>query len=284
MDTVLIGSYARDTGIHPGKDVDVFAKLQSLDITASPTEVFEAVWQVLSTHYGDKATIQARSVKIAFSEDGFSVDVVPAVHCGERWAIPAHDRESWGRSDGRWVETDPQRLAALTTEVNTNVQVGGRGAYVPLVKLVRQTRQHHLGDNKPGGLYFEMVTFDVVTGVSGNSFAELFAGTLRAIAIRLASAFSSPVMDPALNTPYNPIPRPDDISAATQIFSSLAAKADRALQVGLCEAAVLWREILGDNELGAVFILPPGCDETGRDVPSVRANQGRGSDEARPFA
>ena len=47
VDTVLIGSYSRDTGIYPGKDVDVFVKLTGLDTKAMPRDVYNAVWDAL---------------------------------------------------------------------------------------------------------------------------------------------------------------------------------------------------------------------------------------------
>ncbi len=42
VDTVLIGSFARQTGIDPGKDVDVFVKLMKLDTTVAPSVIYEA--------------------------------------------------------------------------------------------------------------------------------------------------------------------------------------------------------------------------------------------------
>lgn len=96
VDTVLIGSYARQTAIYPGKDVDVFTKLTKLT-TASiePKVAFEAVRDVLVEEYGERAAPQHRSITVAFptgdDEEDFHVDVVPAVHHGDRWAIPRRD-------------------------------------------------------------------------------------------------------------------------------------------------------------------------------------------------
>ena len=284
VETVLIGSYARNTGVYPGNDVDVFTKLTKLDTEASPAGVFELVCDLLTSHYGDRAEPRARSVKIAFSDDGFSIDVVPAVHAGEQWAIPAHEREAWGGSDGRWVVTDPERLAELTTEANKQPQVNGQGAYVPVVKLMRQARKHHRGDAKPGGLYIELATYDAFSnGIAGDTFAEFFAGALGAVARRLQAAGASPLIDPALGTAYQPAPDPADLAGTASLFSSLADMSAQALRADRCQAAVLWRQILGSNDRGAVFPLPPGCDETGKVVPAVTANRGRGSNEARGF-
>ena len=47
VDTVLIGSYGRDTAIYPGRDVDVFVKLP--DCEEGPDETYEMVRQALET-------------------------------------------------------------------------------------------------------------------------------------------------------------------------------------------------------------------------------------------
>jgi tRNA nucleotidyltransferase (CCA-adding enzyme) len=61
IETVLIGSHARRTGIYPGRDVDVFAKLTKLDESAEPRRVFDAVREVLVDHHGARAEPQRRS-------------------------------------------------------------------------------------------------------------------------------------------------------------------------------------------------------------------------------
>ena len=290
VDTVLIGSYARRTNIHPGRDVDVFTKLTLLDTsTADPFRVYETVRDVLVAHYKHRAEPQPRSIKIQFShagEEDFSVDAVPAVRSNARWAIPERDSSRWASRDAgeRWVETDPERLTALTVRRNESPTVNGQGAYVPTVKLMRQTRRHHRGDAKPGGLYFELLTYHAFqSGLPGNTFAELFAGALKLVAMQLAVAHERPLVDPAMDTPYQPMPDPDDVTDASEVFARLAAQAARALTVERCEAAILWREIIGRNDRGPCFPLPPGCDEQGRRIPTITANPSRGSDEARGF-
>jgi hypothetical protein len=288
VDTVLIGSYARHTAIYPGKDVDVFTKLTKLDTSADPNDVFEAVRRVLVAKYGDRAEPQSRSIKVTFPIDGeedFGVDVVPAVRMGSRWAIPRHDRELWKSPDAgeRWRETDPEKLTELSAKLNDKVKVDGQGAYVPIVKLVRQTRRHHRGDEKPGGFYFELMTYwTFMADLEGDSFAELFAATLRSLSTQLAS--STPLTDPVFDKPYKPEPDPDDRAAAAALFADLATKAELALTLARCPAAALWREILGENDRGPCFPLPPGCDEKGNEIKNVAAVAAVGSEEASGFA
>jgi hypothetical protein len=288
VDTVLIGSYSRHTAIYPGKDVDVFTKLTKLDTSADPNAVFEVVRRVLVAKYGDRAEPQSRSIRVTFPIDGeedFAVDVVPAVRMGFRWAIPRHDRERWKSPDPgeRWRETDPEKLTELSAKLNGKVKIDGQGAYVPVVKLVRQTRRHHRRDEKPGGFYFELMTYwTFMADLEGDSFAELFAATLRSVATQLAS--STPLTDPVLDQPYKPEPDPEDREAAADLFADLATKAELALTVARCPAAALWREILGENDRGPCFPLPPGCDEKGNEIKNVAAVAAVGSEEASGFA
>jgi hypothetical protein len=288
VETVLIGSYARDTAIYPGKDVDVFTKLTTLDTSVNPRKVFEAVRDVLVARYGDQAQPQARSIKVTFPTDGeedFHVDVVPAVKKGGRWAIPRRDTTRWEapQVEERWVETDPERMTKLTSNMNATLKVDGQGAYVPLVKVVRQTRWHHRGKEKPGGFYFELMTYSAfATGTDGGSFAEIFAKTLRAVVVQLDG--DEPLVDPTFGKVYRPPPKPQDRAAAAAVFSDLATKAERALTLDRCAAAAIWRSILGENDRGPVFPLPPGCDERGNEIKDIAAVAAIGSREASGFA
>jgi hypothetical protein len=288
VDTVLIGSYSRDTGIYPGKDVDVFVKLTKLDTSAPPERVYNAVRDVLTAKYGKRAEEQPRSIKVSFDKDGdgFAVDAVPAVRMGSRWAIPRRNRQRWEAPDAseRWVETDPEHLGELTERLNPKLKVEGQGAYVPTIKLVRQARRHHMRDRKPGGLYFELLSYWAFASgaVSGDFFAEIFAGTLRAIATQLASG--QVVTDPVLERPYRPTPDPTDLANAAHVFAGLATSAEEALHAERCQAALLWRQILGSNDRGPCFEFPPGCDERGQPIRRVRKVAAVGPEEAGSFA
>lgn len=285
VDTVLIGSYPRHTGIYPGKDVDVFVRLKKLDRRANPAEVYSEVSRVLVARYGERATPQRRSIKVSFADDGFAVDSVPAVRSDGHWAIPSRRTERWSDPDAeRWVETDPRRLAELEEAMNGALEVDGQGAFKPTVKLVRQARSHHLDERKPGGLYFELLAYRAFESgqIRGESFAEIFASTLGLIAAQLRSG--DPLIEPAMERPYRPVPASEDLDHAAEVFGELAAKAQAALRIERCPAGRAWREILGQNERGWCFPLPAGCDEHGREIRSVIPAVTLGSDEAGRFA
>lgn len=273
INTRLIGSYSRHTAIHPGKDVDVFARLERLDTGANPEAVYQRVWDVLSARYGSRATPQARSIKVEFpsgagADASFAVDAVPAVRSGSRWAIPAKDRSLWADSPSRWVVTDPERFGALSSDLSTaawSPTVRGQDAYKPTVKLLRQVRDVHLGDDKPGGLYIEFATYDVWSSrlARGSEWCQLLATTLAAVASRFEVAPTKPLVDPGLGTPVDPALDAAVWLSASQTFHRLADLATKALNADKCAAAARWREILGENARGQVFPLPPGCDARG---------------------
>lgn len=310
LDDVLIGSYARDTGIWPGKDVDIFGKLTGESINSIlPNDAYQLFLDALSDQYQGRITCQPRSIRVDFGPEGnrapadqylktreasradlfpFSVDVVPAVKFEVHWGIPSRNRESWQRMAAaeRWVRTDPEALTDLTTRLNNGRFVGGQGAFVPTVKALRQIRREHLGDMKPGGLFVELVLHEGFGNgeINGESWADLTASALAYMGRRLLTASSRPICDPALHEPYAPALDATLLASAANIFSQLAGSAKQALTMEKCPAAATWRQIFGANSNGAVFPLPPGCRADGTIlVPSVEVNPLRGSNEARGF-
>jgi Second Messenger Oligonucleotide or Dinucleotide Synthetase domain len=285
VDTILIGSYGRKTSIYPCHDVDVFVELPGCPET-NPETAFSEVQRVLVATYGDRAKEQRRSMTVEGFKDDLSVDAVPAVPEGDHWKIPQTDAKpvgEWWVKD-RWEETNPERLAELTQALQRNgPKVDGEGAYIRVVRLIRQIRETNLGEAKPGGLYFELLTYSgFVGGVTGEGYAELLAATLEAIARQLESG--TVVIEPGMNQPYSPPPDPAAIRAAATTFRRLSSDAARALTLDDCPAALVWRTMFGQNDRGWCFPLPPGCDEIGRKQTPISATPDRGTDAARPFA
>lgn len=301
IDTRLIGSYARQTSRYPGKDVDVFLRFTKLNVWHDPEKVFAAVEQILVAHYGSalvggRATVQARSVKIDFTdsdtpggEDDFSVDAVPAVPWGEHWGIPNRDRNLWSQDEKRWILTSPIRFAeesvALSVATSSPI-VNGDNAYRPIVRLLRQVRHTHLGQLRPGGLYFEVLAFYAWRDgeVSGDSWAELLSATLERVAIGLQDASASGLADPVLGTPMKPELTSVQWETAAGVLDQLARLAQESLESDPCRAAQLWRQILGENDRGQVLPLPDGCGANGYTISNVSAIGSVGSDDPRGFA
>lgn len=300
IDTVLIGSYARDTSRYPAKDADVFLRFTALSVSSDPAEVYAAVAEVLVKRYGlatdgGRVTPQARSLRIDFpsptsqADLSFSVDAVPAVPLGEHWAIPNRDVASWTDRDVRWIKTSPVKFTEATDALSvdkTSPTVGGRNAYKPVVRLLRQIRHVHIGDGKPGGLYVELCTYYewLENGVAGDSWAELLANSLDAVSARMRSASSEGLLDPVLGSQMAPALDAKTWLDAADVFADLGRAAHAALSSDTCAAAVAWRRILGQNERGEILPLPPGCGADGLPVRATGAVTSVGSTESRGFA
>lgn len=303
IDTRLIGSYARQTARYPGKDVDVFLRFNNLSVRHSPEKIYNAVERVLAEEYGVKdedeggrLTRQARSLKIDFpatddqpSDVSFSIDAVPAVPWETRWGIPNRDREKWDNDEGRWIKTDPVQFADDTDALATaswSPTVGAVNAYRPIVRLLRQARHVHLGDQRPGGLFVEIAAYYVWNErlVTGTSWAQLLASTFEHVATRLIDSAGEGLIDPVLGTTLEPELDPGQWSSAGQTFKRLSNDANEALGAERCRAAKLWRDILGTNDRGQILPLPDGCDAAGFPVGSITAVNALGSDQPRGFA
>jgi len=153
IDTVLIGSYARHVSIHRMRDVDVLSKLPDLD-GDDPDALLHTFEEVLVDEFGkQRIERQDRSIQIDFPDYDLAVDAVPARSCGDHWEIPD--------GSGRWQETNPLKLASLTSDMNADHDEH----YVPSVKLIRQVRRAQLGHTQPGGLYLEVAAYHA--GLSG---------------------------------------------------------------------------------------------------------------------
>jgi hypothetical protein len=303
VDTLLIGSYARQTARYPGKDVDVFLRFGELSVRNSPEKIYNAVERVLVDEYGLKGqddggriTQQSRSLKIEFPDPGdhfsdtsFSIDAVPAVPWDSHWAIPNRDRDKWDNTEKRWIKTDPVQFATDTNTLATaswSPTVGTANAYRPIMRLLRQARHVHLGGQRPGGLFIEIAAYYAWNDqlVSGNSWAELLASTFEHVAVQLKNCAQDGLADPVLGTLLKPELDYWQWNSASLTYQRLADEARQALDADKCRAAKIWRDILGTNDRGQVLPLPDGCDAAGFPVGSVTAAGSLGSDQPRGFA
>lgn len=303
IDTVLIGSYARQTARYPGKDVDIFLRFTALSVRHSPERVYAEVERVIVANYGLKGedpngrvTRQARSLNIDFpdpedplDDNSFSIDAVPAVPWMEHWGIPNRDRDLWNKEDQRWIKTNPVKFADDTNAVavaDSSPRVAGSNAYRQVGRLLRQVRHVHLGDARPGGLFTEVAAFYAWNAgvVSGNSWAELLASALEQVARRFGDYAENGLPDPILGTPMKPALDAAQWSHAAHTFSRLAEQAHLALDASPCQAAKIWREVLGTNDRGQVLPLPEGCDASGFPLGGITAVSAVGSNQPRGFA
>lgn len=318
LDPVLIGSYARHTSIWPGKDVDIFGKLQFCDISSIDPAMAYGSFRLALARFGDRVVEQPRSLKVRFGPESgfpprkfleaveartlaidapenknfeFSVDVVPAVRWGDRlnWAIPTRAVELWQAEPmKRWVKTNPEGLTELASRLNAAFEIGGQGAFVPTVKAVRQIKAHHLSGTRPSSLFYEFVLCEGFSGgmINGESWADVTHSALSYLADRMSGGAARPVQDPVLGEPYHPAPTTVELDAAALVLARLREEASEAVSADRCRAAYLWRSILGSNGHeghDSVFPLPDGCRADGTALAAVTENPLRGGNRERGF-
>lgn len=267
IDTVLIGSYKRQVSIRRVKDVDVFSRLPDVDMSISSRDLLQLFADVLKEQYGMRVEKQDRSVKIDFAPYGLHVDAVPARPAGAYWQIP--DRSERG---GQWQTTNPEGLTELSSAMNDRYN----RLYVPVVKLIRQTRRAHIA-KRPGGLFVEILTYHAFNeGLSGENLPQLYVAALRSVASRLqAVAEGQSVEDPTMPGATIQVQVSEgQMRAAAAKFDELSSLANRALEDDRCPAAAAYRECFGKNDDGDwIFPIPADCNDDGteKNVTSVVA-------------
>jgi hypothetical protein len=155
LNPVLIGSYKRAVSIRRVTDIDVFCRLEDIGDDVAGDTVLDRFFTVLDAAFeaddagNRRVKRQARSITIDFPEyNGLHVDAVPARKRPDGyWEIPTRE--------GGWQTTNPEKQTQLKTAMNDIFT----GDYVPLVKLIRQTRRTIL-DKRPGGLFAELALYD----------------------------------------------------------------------------------------------------------------------------
>ncbi|NTW38598.1 MAG: nucleotidyltransferase [Cellulomonadaceae bacterium] len=269
---ILIGSYKRDVSIRRIKDVDLFGRLFDLPDDVEPGTVLKEFERVLKAGFGsDRMKRQARSIQIAFPDlDDLYVDAVPA----RPW-VSTDGLDAWQlpkRGEDGWQGTNPERLTELKTELNATYD----GLYVPVVKLLRQTRRSLMGKKKPGGLTIEMAAVSAFSSgaVVSGTLPEVYVSALRETGQVLHDAF---VLGLDLDDPTLPgeklYVRGDDADkrALANAFVDAGDRARQALDAPAddkCSSAKTFRDILGkapgdDGESEHVFPMPDDCNLDG---------------------
>lgn len=274
LNPILIGSYKRGVSIRRVKDVDVFCRMEEIGNKISAIEVLDRFYDVLDESFGEdelgnpRVVRQGRSIKVEFPEfDGIHVDAVPARPRSDGyWEIP--------KQDGGWQLTNPDELTTLKTEMNENFG----GNYVPLVKLMRQTRLTLLGKGShPGGLFVEMCLYNACLQgkVDQNNLTLGYVSALQAVADYIHTKVQSGAELPDPTLPGHQLyfrATESEWDTAQIEFGEAAHIAHEAfLEKDAGKAAMQFRGLLGVNGDGeVVFPMPAGYSEDGSEESSSK--------------
>ncbi|KJL44938.1 hypothetical protein RS81_00406 [Microbacterium terrae] len=268
LHSVLIGSYRREVSIRRVKDVDVFCELPSLPEDQDPQDLLDKFARLLADEYGDRVTKNDRSVKVDFPDFDMHVDVVPARAAGDEWEIP--DR------DGGWEKTHPVKFSELSTARNQ----AHDEKYVPVVKLLRQTRRALLGEAKPGGFFVEIAAYHSFASIpdgnsddSPNSTAEYYTVALEKMApiLRDHADDVARLMNPAIpEQELHVRATRAELDAIADKWEQAAVDAREALESeNDQDAARTFKRLLGQNSDGDdVFEVPVVVSAGHRSLPS----------------
>jgi hypothetical protein len=285
-DPILIGSYRRDVSIRRVKDVDVFVRLKNADQKLRPGDILKHTIEVLEEAFPDRVIGQHRSAMVNFPEFDLSVDVVIARPCvdhpDEHWQVPQKIEDDGGAT---WVETNPTKMTELKTEANKQFLLSDddvtSGVYVPVVKLVRQIRRTWVTD-KPGGFYFEVLTYHAFQHNQPNetTIADYLTVILRAVAGALEVCAEIEPDDPTLDgRTISTSATTAQIEQAARDMAKAATLAEEALEADdTCVSAAKWRELLGTTKntdvAEHVFPLPEFCNTDGSTKSSRAVTRG----------
>jgi len=155
--TFLTGSYDRHTKIKPLEDVDIFMAVDPNGAQAhlrhqAPDAIISGLLRALDGKF-KKVVGDGMAVRIHMSDDDgqATFEVVPAFeHSEAGFEVPDPDR-------GRWIRTDPNEHAKLTSKKNGDCN----GMWVPFAKMLK-CWNYEVGKAIPQSFLIEVMALDLV--------------------------------------------------------------------------------------------------------------------------
>lgn len=165
QNTLLTGSYKRDTKTKPLKDVDIFCIFKDDEKKyrwETPDEVLNEFTEVLSSKYGaSNVKPRRRSVLVKFPAPApvngitpdvvLSFDVVPAYTLNGDYEIPDSQL-------GKWIKSNPFVHEQEATDANKAYAQ----KWKPLIKMIKKWNQHNEKPVDPSFL-LEVMALSIIT-------------------------------------------------------------------------------------------------------------------------
>lgn len=247
LDTMLSGSYKRETAIRPKEqngvikrpDVDIII-VTNYGLSDSPSDVLDTLYKVLKDKYSDVVK-QTRSIGV--TTHNVDMDAVPVIAphgIDGTWYIADRDLDEW-------LVTNPRAQIEHSTSTNVN----NSRYYKPLVKLFKWWRRENPTIHKrPKGYLLELMVAENISSNNG-SYAELFTETLEAMVEKYSLddlLGTVPfVSDPGV--PTNSVLKgisPEQFKALYKKIEEHAKITRQALEKGSSEESTkLWKKVFG---------------------------------------
>ncbi|MFL5345700.1 MAG: SMODS domain-containing nucleotidyltransferase [Hyalangium sp.] len=246
-ESILSGSYGRNTAIRPLHDIDLFliftAAERGTGESVGPKAFLERVKQALEEEFrGKQAKLQNRSVNIEFSGTGIGFDVVPALEDPRRpgtYWIPDVRK-------GDWILSNPRKHIEACDEANARASQRLK----PLIKAIKSWNKLQ-GKPVPSFL-LEVMAYKGIDSFRPEGRLSVYAQGMA----HLLQFMSEHIMDqwpePAgLGPPVNSGVGQTNLVQGQQRLSGATRKANRALELeragDMPGANEIWRELLGPD-------------------------------------
>ncbi|NNB92813.1 nucleotidyltransferase [Corallococcus exiguus] len=242
-ESILSGSYGRNTAIRPLHDIDLFLIFpggNGRGEPLSPEAFLLRVKHALEAEFrGKEARLQNRSVNIDFTGTGIGFDVVPAIEDPRQrnlYHIPDLDRDTW-------ILSDPRRHQAICDAANERA----KKKLKPLIKAVKRWNQQQ---GRPARSFqLEVMAYEgIATLPQGASYAEGMAHLFKFMSGRVEETCLEPA---GIGPPVNAGISQGKLQQAQQRLSGALRQAAWALEQErrgqMASANEVWRELLGPD-------------------------------------
>lgn len=240
--TFLTGSYDRHTKIKPLEDVDIFAVIDPDGAQAAyrnrpPADVVNAMAELLDGLFSS-IDVDGSAVVIAVSDDdGQATFELVASYDHEQGGYEIPDPD-----DGRWIRTDPNVHARLTSEKNAECN----SKWVPFVKMIKNWNAE-AGRPIPQSFLIEVMALDLVKSPFGR-YPDEIATFLGNIADHVDGPWPDPAqLGPALDESFTQAQRQrirEAASAAMNVAEEAIYLQDQDKETA---AVAKWRELFGNR-------------------------------------
>jgi hypothetical protein len=246
-ESILSGSYGRNTAIRPLHDIDLFliftASTSGTGKAVGPEEFLKRVKQALEQEFpGKQARLQNRSVNIEFSGTGIGFDVVPALEDPQRPGI------YWipDLRKGEWIQSNPRKHIEACDAANAR-------AMQRLKPLIKATKRWNQLQGKPvPSFLLEVMAYTGIDSFQPDGRLSVYAQGMAHLYQFMSEHIMEQWPEPAgLGPPVNGGVGQANLLQGQQRLSGATRRAARALELELVGdmlgANEIWRELLGPD-------------------------------------
>jgi len=249
VDSVLSGSYKRDTAIRP-KTVDGQVRRPDVDIIVftthslsdPPKTVIDLLYDSLKDDY-EKVSRQTRSVNI--ETDKADIDVVPIIAPENSYGVHYIP----DRKEEEWIVANPQGHTTWATQINSETN----GLFKPLVKIIKWWRRENPTISKrPKGFIIECIVAECMNK-NETQYGELVVSTMENIVNKYAlnMVFENVPFIEEPGVPRKSVTDNISFDAFKGFYNKLKEHAEigrKAISEEDAEESLkLWRQIFGDR-------------------------------------